>query len=312
MMDLKVCFIGLGSIGTRHLNNLKLICKEKKYSLLVDVLSSNKNRIYHEINHVYYDYQELPSNYDIIFICNPTSMHFETIKNTIGKAKMYFVEKPIFDKGFSQKSLEFIKNTNQYYIACPLRYTKVIQYIKTNISPIEILSLRSISSSYLPDWRPTVDYRKVYSAHKDLGGGVIIDLIHELDYITYIMGFPKELKGYYNRLSNLEIDSEDIAVYIAKYEHSLVELHLDYFGRYPRRQVEIITNDNIIIGDIINQNIKFLKDNKTIEFQEETNDKYILEMRTFLKMYEQKIVNTNSILEANEVLTLAQSIEKEE
>ncbi|UTY38123.1 hypothetical protein NMU03_10520 [Allocoprobacillus halotolerans] len=137
-------------------------------------------------------------------------------------------------------------------------------------------------------------------------------MIHELDYITYIMGFPKELKGYYNRLSNLEIDSEDIAVYIAKYEHSLVELHLDYFGRYPRRQVEIITNDNIIIGDIINQNIKFLKDNKTIEFQEETNDKYILEMRTFLKMYEQKIVNTNSILEANEVLTLAQSIEKEE
>ncbi|UTY38124.1 hypothetical protein NMU03_10525 [Allocoprobacillus halotolerans] len=87
---------------------------------------------------------------------------------------MYFVEKPIFDKGFSQKSLEFIKNTNQYYIACPLRYTKVIQYIKTNISPIEILSLRSISSSYLPDWRPTVDYRKVYSAHKDLGEELLL------------------------------------------------------------------------------------------------------------------------------------------
>lgn len=311
-MNLKVCFIGLGSIGTRHLNNLKLICHDKNYSLIIDVLSSNKNRIYNGVNQIFYDYQELPSDYDLIFICNPTSMHFETIKKTIGKAKMYFVEKPIFDKGYSKNLLSFIEDKNQYYVACPLRYTNVIQYIKNNIPKDEILSLRSISSSYLPDWRPEVDYRKVYSAHKELGGGVIIDLIHELDYITYLIGFPKELNGYYSHLSNLKINSEDIAVYIGKYENTLVELHLDYFGRYPRRQIEIITNNDIIIGDIINQNIKYLKNNRIIDFQEETNDKYALEMKTFLKMYERKIENTNNILDANKVLKLAQSIEKEE
>ena len=72
-----------------------------------------------------------------------------------------------------------LKYGSTYYVACPLRYNAVIQYIKDNIDLQDVISVRSISSSYLPDWRPGVDYRKTYSAKKELGGGVSIDLIHE-------------------------------------------------------------------------------------------------------------------------------------
>ena len=94
---------------------------------------------------------------------------------------------------------------------------------------------RVICSSYLPDWRPGVDYRTVYSAHKALGGGVTIDLIHEWDYLVDLFGVPQQLYNFKGTYSDLEIDSDDLSVYIAKYPTLLAEVHLDYFGRGYRR-----------------------------------------------------------------------------
>ena len=73
-------------------------------------------------------------------------------------------------------------------------------------------SARVICSSYLPDWRPGVDYRTVYSAHKALGGGVTIDLIHEWDYLVDLFGVPQKLYNFKGTYSDLEIDSDDLSV----------------------------------------------------------------------------------------------------
>lgn len=73
-----------------------------------------------------------------------------------------------------------------------MRYTAIIQYIKQHLDMSQALSIRCICSTYLPNWHPNEDYRTSYSAHKDLGGGVSIDLIHEWDYITYLLGFPQK------------------------------------------------------------------------------------------------------------------------
>lgn len=78
------------------------------------------------------------------------------------------------------------------YVAAPMRYTAIIQYIKQHLDMSQALSIRCICSTYLPNWHPNEDYRTSYSAHKDLGGGVSIDLIHEWDYITYLLGFPQK------------------------------------------------------------------------------------------------------------------------
>ena len=108
---------------------------------------------------------------------------------------------------------------------------------------------RVICSSYLPDWRPGVDYRTVYSAHKALGGGVTIDLIHEWDYLVELFGVPEKLYNFKGTYSDLEIDSDDLSVYIAKYPTLLAEVHLDYFGRGYRRSIELFCHDGSYLAD---------------------------------------------------------------
>ena len=305
---IKVCFIGLGSIGTRHLNNFKKICSETNEPVNIDILSSNKERLYQNVNHVYYNYSDLPDDYDIMFITNPTALHLETIENTKGKARFYFLEKPVFSKWIPDLDYYYEDHKHQYYVACPLRYTNVIQYIKQNYSPENIICIRSICSSYLPDWRPGVDYRKVYSARKELGGGVVLDLIHEMDYMSYLLGTPLSIMGQAGKISDLEIDTEDIAEYILRYEHTFAEIHLDYFGRVPRREIELYTNEDIILGDLNHNSIRFLKSGELKSFNENVNDRYLKELKYFLELCNGLRVNENDIIHANEITHLSESI----
>jgi predicted dehydrogenase len=113
--------------------------------------------------------------------------------------------------------------------------------VKQNVNPDDVICASAMSSSYLPDWRPGQDYRKTYSAHKDMGGGVSIDLIHEWDYLTWLFGMPTEYHSMINKVSNLEIDSDDLAIYIGKNDKTTFELHLDYFGRQTQRTLDLFT-----------------------------------------------------------------------
>lgn len=165
-------------------------------------------------------------------------------------------------------------------------YELFVKEIKNNLNSDNVLSVRSISSSYLPDWRPGQDYRNTYSAHKNLGGGVSIDLIHEWDYLTYLFGWPERVHGLIGKKSKLEIDSDDYAIYIAEYEDKIVELHLDYFGRKTIREVQLFTKTDTIIGDIANNRIEFLKSGEVIDFNEERDDFQKKELYNFLDMLE--------------------------
>ena len=139
-----------------------------------------------------------------------------------------------------------------------------VSYIKKNINPKDVISVRSISSSFLPDWRPGQDYRQSYSAKKSLGGGVSIDLIHEWDYLSYLFGIPQKVNYMGGKKSTLEIDSDDYAIYIAEYADKILELHLDYFGRSIIRELTLFTEQDTIMGDIAKNKISFLKEGKII------------------------------------------------
>ena len=306
--------IGLGSIGTRHLKNLFAISKERCISLQVDALRSNKtplpNGVGDLISSEYFSYDDLPDDYDIVFITNPTSKHYETISQTLSKAKHMFIEKPVFDKiDYDYESLQW-EPEGVYYVACPLRYHTVIKYIKEFLKDNQVYSVRCICSSYLPDWRPDTDYRLSYSALAKLGGGVRGDLIHEWDYLQYLFGKPLEVNCQYGKFSHLEIDSEDSAIYIAKYPDKLVSLSLDYFGRFSRREIELFTKDDVIVGDLINDQVRFLKSGEIIKLPQENGALYMEELKYFLDMISNKGDNHNNVKTAVETLKLAMGSEK--
>ena len=287
MKRLKACFIGVGSIAKRHIRNFQIVCAKHSIALQMDACRHSGGNVLEGIENIYNDVSQMPDDYDVIFITNPTELHLETLMKYHSKGKHFFIEKPVV----SQRQIELAKQYESslrrgslYYVACPLRYNAVIQYIRKNICLDEVISIRSISSSYLPDWRPGQDYRNTYSAHKDLGGGVSIDLIHEWDYLTYLFGWPSNVCCMIGKKSNLEINSDDYAIYIAEFAKYIAELHLDYFGRKTLREIQLLTKDDTIVGDIANNTITFLVSGKMLELREERDDYQKRELEHFLDM----------------------------
>ena len=182
----------------------------------------------------------------------------------------------------------------------------MIQYIKNKVNLDDVISVRSISSSYLPDWRPGQDYRKTYSAHKVMGGGVSIDLIHEWDYLTYIFGWPQKISSFIGHKSSLEIESDDYAIYIAEFENMIAELHLDYFGRKTIREIQLFTKEETVLGDIANNKITFLRSGEVIKFNEVRDDYQRRELNHFLDMILGKTEKENGIKHGIDVLRLTQ------
>lgn len=305
---MKVCFAGMGSIGKRHIKNLTMICNKDNINLEIHALRKTNTKLEDDIrikiDKEIYDILDLDSVYDIIFITNPTYLHYNTIYQLRNHSKHFFVEKPVFENGNKDVALLKLPYDNIYYVACPLRYTNVLMRAQEVVCKERILSVRAISSSYLPDWRTGIDYRNTYSAHAEEGGGVAIDLIHEWDYLISLFGFPDEVKMLKGKLSELEIDSDDVAVYIAKYESLFIELHLDYFGKNSIREFEIITEEHRYVFDILSSVI--YKDGILVEaFNEEPNDKYVRELKNFFDIVNNRKENNNDLYHAVKVLNVA-------
>ena len=139
---MKICFIGLGSIGKRHLLNLTEILKELNIDFEIHALRKTDMILEDNINALlskqlsYED--QLDGNYDITFITNPTNLHYDTIRLMKDRTSNMFIEKPIFDKvdDNANELIDELANyeTCVYYVAGPLRFSPVIQGLKRIVS----------------------------------------------------------------------------------------------------------------------------------------------------------------------------------
>lgn len=311
MKHYKIAFVGLGSIATRHLKNVVAFLNNSGDTYSIDLYRSQIRPLPEElqslVSEVYYYTEEIPAErqYDVVFVTNPTSMHYETLEKFCKNTKSFFIEKPVFDSTSVDESIfERLKGIKSY-VACPLRYNAVLQYVRENVNPKDVIAARAISSSYLPDWRPGQDYRKTYSAHHELGGGVGIDLIHEWDYLTWLFGFPQECHSIQSKISDLEIDSDDIAIYIAKSSNMTMELHLDYFGRSTVRTLDLFTKDDTIHCDLIAGTIEYLRSGDKKTFENERNAFQMREIARFFDIIDCKTNNDSTPEHAYNVLKLA-------
>ena len=306
---MKVCIVGLGSIGRRHLRNLACLFQSRGIEFAIDALRHEERDLPPErelLHKIYYNINQLPDDYDAAFICNPTSMHYDTIRALAGKTRHMFIEKPVFDRsGYDINALD-LPEDGIYYVACPLRYCSALQWVKDYIQNERIYAVRAICSTYLPDWRPDVDYRKIYSAHADMGGGVSIDLIHEWDYLCWLFGWPQRVLHMRGTYSQLEIDSDDLSLYLASYPDKLISLHLDYFGRFERREMELYTQRETVLADIRRGKISFLKTGETICLTEERDSSQKRELAHFFDIIAGLAANDNSLANAAKTLRLAE------
>lgn len=304
---MKVLFVGLGSIGSRHLKNLFSLAKQRELPLIVHGLRHKNTPLSQELAPLvetsFHSSSDCHQDYDIIFITNPTTLHESMIMELKNKGNFFFIEKPIFHKAAQCWEALGLTEFNSY-VACPLRHTKAYQIFKEYLKEKQVFSVRMICSSYLPHWRPQIDYRQNYSAIKKMGGGVTLDLIHELDYMVDLFGFPEKSVNFRGTYSDLEIDSDDLSVYIAKYKDKICEVHLDYFGRVPRRSCEAFTKEGLVTMELNRGSVQ-MPDSTVIDCSEEVNERYIREMNVALDIYLEQKNNPNSGVLANEILNLA-------
>jgi predicted dehydrogenase len=300
---MKFVIIGYGSIAKKHLSALNYLGLNPKVYLLRNKLNSNPIDGYENI----YNYSEIPEDIDFIIISNPTYLHKDALIKTIPLGKPIFLEKPPFQSVEEYQELKPLidKFCPVIYTAFNLRFHPVIKWLKNNVNPNEIIEMQAYCGSYLPLWRPDTDYRDNYSSKKDLGGGVHLDLIHELDYIIYLIGFPENASKFFSKKSSLEIDSVDCAHYWLEYKQCNVSIILNYYRKFPKRTLEIVIQNDIYEADLISGIIK--NGDGKIVFQSKEQGimhTYIKQMEHFLKLLDKQEESINSFDSALKTLSL--------
>lgn len=242
---MKSLVIGYGSIGQRHARILK------EMGIEVSIFS---RRAQLESN-VHKDLQSAfqANVYDYIIIANETVAHFNTLEQIINNnfTGKILVEKPLFAQ---MESVNF-DNSNTY-VAYNLRFHPLIKLLKTLLVDEHIISVNAYAGQYLPSWRLNADYTTSYSAFREKGGGVLRDLSHELDYLTHLFGEWDSLVANMDKISDLNIQSEDYVQVSYKTKQQVhISVELNYLDRITQRFVIIQTNNKTIKIDFINNSI---------------------------------------------------------
>jgi len=199
----------------------------------------------------YKDLQDIAdlSNYDYFVIATETSKHYEQLKFLCSKVvdKLILVEKPLFDKNKMQ-----INCSNFVAVAYNLRFHPLLQKLKNLLSNEDVYYANIMAGQHLPTWRPEQDYRDSYSAKLSLGGGVLRDLSHELDYINWLFGDLTIIESVNTKISDLEIESDDIFTALGKTSNgAIINVTMDYISKMPLRRLIIHTRQKTIEADFI-------------------------------------------------------------
>jgi predicted dehydrogenase len=248
--NMKIIFFGLGSIGLRHAH----ILAEDKSKKLFAYRTFKGKRDYNLPITELTSWKEVAAiRPDVAFITNPTAMHVETATECAKRGMHLFIEKPIDSslKGLYTLLHLVRKNKLSTYVAYVLRFHPVIKKLKSILEREDCYHVRVLTTSNLSGWRKGRDPKQSYSAQKKLGGGVILDLSHELDYIQYLLGDLKSIKGQYGRRSGLTKDTEDYADFLIETKKGPVNLHIDYLSHMEQRVIQIDFKDKTLVGDLI-------------------------------------------------------------
>ncbi len=292
-MHIKVLIIGLGSIGQRHLKNI-LSLGYKDVSLVRRSGSVLKNypnlKVYSSIEKACVE-----NKFDYAIIATPTSKHFKDFKKISNfKIPNIYIEKPITHS--VKEALKIQEITNKLKLNVKVGYD--LHFDLGLIKVKELLKKKSIGNvcsfqvevgQYLPDWRPKQDYRKGMSAKINLGGGVMLDLIHEFDYVYWLFGAVKNIFGKNKQASSLEIETEDISLNILETQTGILgTISLDYLQKELARTCKIVGDKGTIIWNYKESKVIW-QTHDNLTWQEfnynhtERNDRFVSIIKTFLE-----------------------------
>ena len=331
---MNILIVGLGSIGQRHLRNLKLIepksnfyaiksKKKKKTPLLNNFNQVLKGDIKKKYSLIYFNsISEIYKNnikIDCAFVCTPSSKHITQVIELLNYNIHCFIEKPLGSSSKKLSELESLLKRKKKIITMmgyQLRFNPLIKFLDKVIkkkSPIGKLLYANIHhGENIRDFHPYEDYRVSYAANKKLGGGIILTQIHEIDYFLHLFGDYKIINSTYisSKVSDLDIDVEDIfsSNFLLKKNKNKMfcNINLNHFERPKKRKFYLIGSSGSLVTCFNTQKIEINKNGKKqiLKFNFKKNDIFMREIQFFISKVKSKKLISKDLSLFNGIKTL--------
>jgi len=288
---MKMLVVGCGSIGRRHIKNI--------LSLGHEAIGADLNAEYRkwvEENLKIRAYEDVKKAIDAerpraCFICTPPSSHISIANLALDNGLHVFIEKPISNSldGIEELIQKAKKKDLKIAVGYNLRFNKGVRKVKELLDSGAIgrpLYARMTMGQYLPDWRPWQDYRKSYTSMKSMGGGVLFDCSHEIDYARWLLGEAENVTCVAKKVSRLEVETEDDAEVILELKSGAVaNIHMDFVRRGYKRGCEIAGergNIELVFGEKVELFDGETKETKNFDVKADPNEMYVEEARHFV------------------------------
>ena len=284
---------GAGSIGRRHISNLrklgltKLAACDPHPERLEYVASEFQVECFPAIEVALDQFHA-----DAVLVCSPPVHHVAQAMQALRSGAHVFIEKPLSDRidGVEELRAEAANRGAVVQVGYNLRFHPAIQKLKELVEERvvgKILWAHVEAGSYLPDWRPWQDYRKSYTARRELGGGILLDGSHEIDYVTWLFGAPREVACMANHVSQLEVNVEDCATILMGFADGMrADVHLDFIQRSYSRYCTLVGPEGKVQWDLMGNSVQVIRPGKEAEvtkFDFEINAGYVAELAQFIE-----------------------------
>ena len=317
----KILICGLGSIGRRHFR----LIKQRYNSIEIAVLRSGHGTPQQDIEHesqIFYSLNDAISwKPHAAIIATPASHHLNDALPLARRGIPLLIEKPIGDGTESQKDwneLVELSDCVPIDIGYVLRHDPctitVSNYIKEGLIG-KLVEADFYCGSWLPDWRPNLDYRESVSSQRALGGGVLLELSHEIDMAQYLLGTFEPCSALLHQTGLLEIDVEDQAeLHAYTSEQCLISIRLNFCTKPISRYVRLRGSNGEIYWDVTEGKVEVTCANasKSVNYQSQmsSNDRYVLQMKHFLACAVGKVGPKCSVTESLNVVNIISKARK--
>ena len=266
----KILIVGLGSIGSRYVRVIRELYPDLELAVLRHKGCDDGKLGFLEASHCFTSIEDaLEFAPDAALITNPAPMHLDAALPLAQAGVHLLIEKPISHRleGVSKLIAVCKEQGVRLMTAYNLRFlTSVIKFRELLIQGKvgAVVSIRAEVGQYLPTWRPDSDYRDTVSAQKELGGGVLLELSHEIDYLLWLFGSVEWVKATLLRQSNLEIDVEDTAhlqlgfVKDNSGKQLVAVLDMDFIRHDTTRRCVVIGENGTLRWDGVSGRVEFM------------------------------------------------------
>lgn len=292
--------VGTGSIGRRHVANLRRLEPDAditvvKLSAPIDGLTPppGSDRLVGSLE------AACALSPTAAIIAGPATMHLAEARLLAEAGSHLMVEKPIAARPEGVGALIELCRARglTLMVGYCLRFLPALVTLRELVGTGvlgRVLSVRAEVGQYLPDWRPATDYRSCVSARAALGGGALLELSHEIDYVRWLLGEPEWVSATSGKLSDLEMDVEDSAELVLGFPGRdgapgpRATLLLDMFQRAPTRQCKVVGSEGTAVMDGIAGSVRLFTTATgawrpvDVPAMPDRNDLYLTELRHFL------------------------------